>query len=290
MARIGLRYPRYCPVQITKNLDGSETEVLGQGKIMGKLVSANVNINANPQTVYGDDGAAETVTEFTSGSIAPEVVNITDEAEAELLGQNVTEGGVIISNGDDNPPYIRQGYIVPIMRSNQKKYRVDCYMRVKYAPPSETLNTKGEQTQFGTETLNGAIMRNCDGEWRRRKTFDNLPAAINWLNEMTNMPTGPVPELALSSAPQADSDDVDVSAAIVLTFSNVINSGNATLINASTGTPVAVEKGWSGNKKVLTLTPTESLSAGTHHQIVVTSIMDAYGQSLPDSVIGFTTA
>lgn len=286
MAKIGVRYPRYCPYTITQNPDGTETENLGTGKVMGKATSVNVTINAEAQTQYADDGPAEVVAEFTGGTIADGLNDLVDTAESELLGHEIDEDGVLIARSDDNAPYVRRGHVGSHLLNNQRLYKATVYMRVKYSPPSAEYTTKGQTINFGDVTLNGALMRNADGEWKQEKTFDNQAAAVAWLNEMLNI-GGTPPEFTLTSVPANGATGASKTDPIVITFTNVIDHGNATLVNASTNAVVSATKAFDGTKKILTITPAAALGANTEY-LVVLDVTDAYAQQL-SAVISFTT-
>ena len=288
MAKIGVRYPKYCPYTVTQNADGTETETLGTGKVMGKAMGIDTTINADAVDQFADDGIAENTSEFTGGTIKNELNDLIDSAAAEILGSTITDGE-LISNSDDNAPYMRHGFIVPKVLNNVKLYRAITYMRVKYAPPSESFNTKGKSIAFGSTTISGTIMRNKDKQWKREKTFDTEAAALAYLNEKMNI-TGTHDALTLTPVPANNATAVAVGSAITLTFNNPIDHGNAALINATTDAVVQSTKAFNGGKTVLTITPTSALTAATKYAVVVAGMADAYGQSLPDTVIKFTTA
>ena len=290
MARIGLKYPRYCPVTVTQNADGSEAETLGTGKVMGKAISANITVNAEPQTQYADDGPAESVTEFTGGNIDIEQNDLIDTVASEVLGQTIDADGDLVSAVEDNPPYLRKAFIVPKVLNGQRLYRAICYMRVKFAPPGEQLSTKGQNLTFGNTTLKGALMRDKDGNWKKEHTFDTLAAAMTWMNTKVNTPTGETPALTVTFSPADNATGVSTSANAVLTFSNPIDHGSASIVNAATGAAVAASKTFNGAKTTLTLDPSSALAAATEYYVVTSGIYDAYGQALADTAVSFTTA
>lgn len=286
MAKIGVRYPRYCPYTIVQNPDGTETEVLGTGKVMGKATSVNVTVNAEIQRQAADDGDAEVVAEFTGGTIANGLNDLVAGVESELLGHELAEDGELIARSDDNAPYARVGFIGSHLLNNQRLYKATVYMRAKYSPPGAEYTTKGQTVTFGDVTLNGALMRNADGVWKKEKTFTTQSEAVAYLNNLLNM-GGEPPELTYTSVPAAGATGASKADPIVITFANVIDHGNATLVNAATNAVVPAAKSFDGTKKVLTITPNAALSAETEY-LVVLDITDAYAQNL-SAVINFTT-
>lgn len=286
MARTGARYPKYCKVTVTQNPDGTENEVLSVGAVAGKAIGVNSTINADAVMQYADDGVAETAAEFTSGTVALELNDTIDGVEADLLGSEITEDGVFISHGDDNAPYVKLGYIEAHLLNNVKDFRAVIYPRVKFAPPNTEAATKGQSITFGSATLNGTIMRDKDGAWRLRKTFATQAEAVSFLNTQLNI-GGTIPSFTQTSVPANSATGASKTNPVVITFSNVVDHGSATLINGSTNAVVSATKVFDGTKKILTITPAAALAATTEY-LVVLDVTDAYAQPL-SAVISFTT-
>ena len=289
MARIGVRWPVYNTYTVTQNADGTETESDGVGKVFGKAMSEDISITADSIIQYANDAEAEVSAPFTGGTIKSELNDITDTAEAEACGHTVTVDGELIANEDDEAPYMRRGFVVPILVDNVKKYMGRVYPRVKYAPPSENFATKAKALTFTGVTMQGTIMRNKDGDWKWQQTFSTLAEALAYVHTKCHFPTSH-DALSVTSVPADDATNVAITANIVLTFNNPIDHGNATLVTASTNVPVASSKTFNGGKTVLTIDPTASLSTSTAYAVIITGMTDAYGQTLADTVITFTTA
>ena len=286
MARIGARYPKGCPYTVTQNSDGTEDEALLLGKVLGKAISVNVTVNQDDGEQHADDGLAEAANGFTGGTIALELNDLTDESESFVTGSVFSEDGELISDADDNPPFMRFGYVEPHQLNNVKSYRAIVFMRVKFSPPGSDSQSKAASTTFGSSTLNGKIMRNKDGKWRRRKTFATQSEAVAYLNQMVNI-GGTIPTFSQTSVPVNGATGASKTDPIVITFTNVVDHGNATLVNASTNAVVSAAKVFDGTKKILTITPAAALAATTEY-LVVLDVTDAYAQQL-SAVISFTT-
>ena len=289
MAFKGCRYPKVTPYTVTPNVDGSETETMGTGLVFGKAATSDITINADPVKYYANDGVAESVSEFTDGTVKTEVDTLIDTTKATVLGQTIDENGVIVSSADDSPPYARYSIIVPEQINGVPKYKCVVLMRVQFQPPSETYKSKEKATTLSGLTMNGTVMKSANNVYRREKTFDTEAQALAWQSTETNMPTAHS-ALAVTSVPANSGTNVAVTANVVLTFNNPIDHGNATLVTASTNVPVASAKTFNGAKLILTIDPTASLTASTAYAVIITGMTDAYGQTLTDTVITFTTA
>lgn len=288
MAKIGVRYPRYCTYTVTQNADGTETETLGTGKVAGKATEINTTVTANSVMQYADDAISEASAPFTGGTVAVGLNDLVDTAEAELCGHVIDGNGILTANADDEAPYVVFGFVYPALVSGVKKYGVRCYTRVKFAPPGDDLKTKGQNLEFAGVTINGTLMENKDGDWKKQKLCDTLDQAMALLNTWCNMPSS-YDALTCTPVPADAATSIAVDANITLTFNNPIDHGNAVLVKTSDDTIIASAKTFNGAKTILTIDPTANLSNSTEYAIVLTSMTDAYGQTLADTVYKFTT-
>ncbi|MDU7339043.1 MAG: Ig-like domain-containing protein [Clostridium sp.] len=286
MAFKGCRYPKYCPYTVTQNPDGTETETMGIGKVFGKSANVTITINAAPAKYHADDGTAEVVTEFTGGTLETEMDNLTDTTNAEIGGHRIDEDGVVHYGSEDSPPYLKYSIIVPERVSGKNKFLVKELTRVQFAPPGGSYNSKTDTTALSGIKLNGEIMRAADGEYQKEAVFDTEAQALAWQAAEMNM-GGEIPEFTHTSVPVNGATGVNKTDPIILMFSNVVDHGNATLINASTNAVIPATKVFGGGKKTLAITPTAALAASTEY-LVVMDVTDAYAQQL-SAVVSFTT-
>lgn len=100
---------------------------------------------------------------------------------------------------------------------------------------------------------------------------------------------GSIAALTMTVVPADDATAVQTSANITLTFNNKIVHCSATLASAA-GVKVEGTSTFDAAGKVLTLDPTTNLAASTTYVLVITGIMDVYGQTLADKVQNFATA
>ena len=96
-------------------------------------------------------------------------------------------------------------------------------------------------------------------------------------------------ELSVIVDPNDKEDSVMVNKDITLSFNNQIAKENI-LITSSTGDIVSVSKNWDETRKILTIKPTSDLSGSTTYLINIVGVVDVHNQSLPTSVVSFTTA
>ena len=116
-------------------------------------------------------------------------------------------------------------------------------------------------------------------DWVQEQTADDLPGT-----------TAEPPAFTLSSVPADDATGVLATANMVLTFSNALKAhaeNGITLIDSNNGAPVDAVITINSARKVVTIDPVSSLAGGPNYLIVVTGVVDVYGQSLGDTVISF---
>lgn len=97
MATIGLDKLFYS--KITEGENGDETyETPAQ---LAKAMTAELSVELAEATLYADDGAAEIVKEFKSGTLSLGVDDIGATAASDLTGAVIDENGVVISTSED---------------------------------------------------------------------------------------------------------------------------------------------------------------------------------------------
>lgn len=152
MATIGLDKLFYAP--ITEDERGEET--YGTPKVLAKAMTADLTVELNEAVLYADDGAAEVVKEFKSGTLSIGVDDIGAETAGDLTGTTIDANGVVISASEDGGDPVAVGFRA---KKSNGKYRYYWLYRVKFGIPATNLATKGDSITFSTPTIEGTIMR-----------------------------------------------------------------------------------------------------------------------------------
>lgn len=169
MATIGLDKLFYAP--ITEDEHGEETYCTP--KVLAKAMTADLSVELNEATLYADDGAAEVVKEFKSGTLSLGVDDIGAEVAGDLTGTTIDVNGVVISSSEDGGDPVAVGFRA---KKSNGKYRYYWLYRVKFGIPATNLATKGDSITFSTPTIEGTIMRR-----NREDAFGKHP----WKAEVT---------------------------------------------------------------------------------------------------------
>ena len=104
MATIGLDKLFYS--KITEDDNGNETYATPQ--VLAKAMTADLSVELNEATLYADDGAAEVVKEFKSGTLSLGVDDIGAPVASDLTGSTIDTNGVVISASEDGGDPVTQ--------------------------------------------------------------------------------------------------------------------------------------------------------------------------------------
>ena len=106
MATIGLDKLYYA--EITEAANGEET--YGTPQVLAKAISADLSVELAEAILYADDGAAEIVKEFKSGTLSLGVDDIGTDAAQDLTGATLDTNGVLVSSGEDTGKPVAVGF------------------------------------------------------------------------------------------------------------------------------------------------------------------------------------
>ena len=123
---------------------------------LAKAMSAELSVELAEATLYADDGAAEIVKEFQSGTLTLGVDDIGASVASDLTGAVIDEKGVVVSASEDGGAPVAVGFRA---KKSNGKYKYYWLYRVKFGIPATNLTTKGESIEFSTPTIEGTILR-----------------------------------------------------------------------------------------------------------------------------------
>jgi len=187
MATIGLDKLYYA--KITEGENGDETYATPTQ--LAKAISADLSVELAEATLYADDGAAEIVKEFKSGTLSLGVDDIGASVAADLTGSQIDSNGVVISTSEDGGTPVAIGFRA---KKSNGKYKYFWLYRVKFGIPATALATKGDSITFNTPTIEGTVLRRnkVDGKgnhpWKAEATEGDATVSTetitNWYEEV----------------------------------------------------------------------------------------------------------
>ena len=152
MATIGLDKLYYA--KITEDKDGNETYETPTP--LAKAMTADLSVELAEATLYADDGAAEIVKEFKSGTLSLGIDDLGATIASDLTGSTIDSDGVVISTAEDGGDPVAVGFRA---KKANGKYKYYWLYRVKFSIPATSLATKGDSITFSTPTIEGTIFR-----------------------------------------------------------------------------------------------------------------------------------
>ena len=187
MATIGLDKLYYS--KITEDTDGNETYATPIP--LAKAMTADLSVELAEATLYADDGAAEIVKEFKSGTLSLGIDDLGATIASDLTGSTIDSDGVVISAAEDGGAPVAVGFRA---KKANGKYKYYWLYRVKFGIPATNLATKGDSITFSTPTIEGTIMRRnkADGvgkhPWKAEATEGDAKVSANtitnWYKEV----------------------------------------------------------------------------------------------------------
>ncbi len=184
MATIGLKDMVYSKI----TMDESGNESYGEVKKLAKAIKASLSVDIAEAVLYADDSAAESSMEFAGGTLSLEGDDLAPSVLADLTGATKS-GDEVISYGEDTGGYCAVGFRA---RKSDGTYRCIWLLKVKFGAPSEEYETKKDNIEFKTPTIEGTIMQTTKADstgkhqWKRFKDCDESAAAAY----LANVPTG----------------------------------------------------------------------------------------------------
>ncbi len=180
MASFGAKYPFFS--KIKSEPAGTLPVYEGEPVRIGRLVKADLTVNLASGKLFADDGLAESVDEFASGSIAMETDDMEDEVASVVYGAQVTDKEVHYNVGDD-PPAGGLVYIKKLMRRRKVLHKGYYYPLVKAALGGDTAQTKTDSITFGTAATTFTVFACESGDWRLTQEFPTEAEALAWIKE-----------------------------------------------------------------------------------------------------------
>ena len=147
---------------------------------IGRLVKADLTVNLASGKLYADDELAESVDEFSSGSVAMETDDMTDDVAAEVYGCTVEEKKVHYKAGD-SAPLGGLAYYKVLMRKGVKLFKGYFYPRVKAVLGNDNAATKADSITFGTNSTTFTVFRCNSDDWRITEELTTEAAAKAWV-------------------------------------------------------------------------------------------------------------
>lgn len=225
--------------------------------------------------------------------------NVPAKTYAKYTGKIYDEStGRVYDSGVPNPPDCALGFKYDMGVNGARYY---WYLKGTFSGGAEEAASKSNNVDARTYQMTYTAVATIK-KWEidgkavpLKRVFGDLANAAfdadGWFSAVQTPDTSeaPVAIAIVSSVPVDGATDVSRSAPVVITFNNPINSESVLLLNGTTGDPITATKSLDVTRKILTLTPSGNLAASTKHILVISGVVDAFGQSLTPQSRDFTT-
>ena len=154
MARIGLKGLTYA--KVSSGGAGSAVVYSGGATKADMMISADVTLNRDDVKLSADNHVVERANGMTGGSISLELAQLPNDVKTALLGYVVSSK--VLTVDEREAPYVGFGYIVGEIAGGVKSYVGYWFPKVQFGLDADNARTKGESTEFQTDTMTGEIL------------------------------------------------------------------------------------------------------------------------------------
>jgi len=192
MAKIGLKYIVCAEIEETGKGKAAKVEYKA-GLVMGHAIKVDLKVDINDAKLYGDDMVVESLKEFKGGTLSVNPDDLNYKVTSLILGHKKEEiiepepVEKLTAKGDDDGKPVGVGFYSTVVRKGTKKYRAIWLRKIKFGIPGESLETKGENINFQTPTIEGNVMQDITGIWKEEAIFEKEESAVSWLNANANI-------------------------------------------------------------------------------------------------------
>ena len=185
MAFIGLPFYGYCPITVTTNDDGSETESLGAGKITRAVISYAGENDSESSELWAGDRREQRDSGSPSAKLTIDRSYLSLADEAELGGHSYDKAtDTLERKANDTSAFVRVAALGKLRTPERKLvYRLIGYYRASFDPVDENLATATKGKSYGSTKLTGS----ADGNFEKKQDFTEYAAALTALKTFLNI-------------------------------------------------------------------------------------------------------
>lgn len=190
MPQYGLR-----GIKVAKYVNTNGTISYTDKQAVGDAMTANFELRRAEARLYAEDGLAEYMTSAVGGTISLGVKYIKDAAQKLMFGltdktRSITVDGTTSSvtglavSAKNEGVYVGIGFYCPALKDSEKVFWCCRISKALFAPPSMSLQTKGETIVFNTPTTSGEMLMDdsAEGLLYESAYVDSAEEAVAWVD------------------------------------------------------------------------------------------------------------
>lgn len=187
MPQYGAKMLQWAPFAETNPEPADALPNYGTPINLGGLMSVAETLNFSEVEARADDVRKIYIKEFTDGSLAVGVLELTNETASAVTGAKLDSSSSakdIHFSADDTPPYGCLGFYTTNMKPDGTKYWKGLfYPKVKASLDGRTYNTKKKTIVLDSPTLTFAVDACATGDYRiESPELTTESAAKEWVN------------------------------------------------------------------------------------------------------------
>ncbi len=288
-------------VYIAEVLEDSE-DVYNAGvpEIMAPAIDGTIEPTINSKTQYANNIPFAALTQEGDTKVTLNVTGLPQALQAWLTGNSFDAASGRFFNHGGTPPYFALSF--RSQKASGGEVYVQ-YLKGRFSFAAQDISTKTDTPDPKPRKLIYTAIQTTyrfavDGSQNKGTKFvsgdtdtDNFDET-GWFLSVQVPVVAAAPAFTVIYLPADAATGVLATANFTATFSNKIKTGTAgiSLIRVSTLLPIANAITLDSTKKIITIDPTASLTAGAQYAVVLTGVKSIYNQTLADAVVDFTVA
>lgn len=175
MAKVGISNLHYAVMSTEDSASGNPVYGTIKKPTTG-LINVDITVNSATADLYADNILWEHEANFSNAEMQCSVADLPMDMQADLLGHTYdSTNKTLVKNANDAAPYVAVGFEFAMTKG--KKLAV-WMMKGKYSPVSMNGQTRGENTEYGTNELTGTFTAlkgagDNTGRWQVSKEFES---------------------------------------------------------------------------------------------------------------------
>ena len=179
---VGAKYLTWAPY--VSGGDGSSVSYSGGTAETDRVVRVDMSEDRADAAFYADDHRIDRDNSVIAASLSIEAAQLSSGMRESMLGHLKSSSTYTVT--DAAAPYVGVGFALKDRYKGTIKYRAYWYHKVQFGEGQRSYNTKGENLEFQSESLEGeaeAVMLSSAGSWEfyQYNESDTEAAALAWL-------------------------------------------------------------------------------------------------------------
>lgn len=156
MSKIGVKNVHYCKQTVEDTASAAATYSTTITAVPG-LVNIEVTPESNTATLYADNGPYETASSMGAINVSIELADLPLEVQADLLGHTYdSQTKTLTKKTTDVAPYVCLMFEFTLANGDNRCVKL---YKGKFALPTESGQTKGENVDFQTSSITASFVQ-----------------------------------------------------------------------------------------------------------------------------------